>query len=95
MHDRLQKTLVDRLRDSGRYDEIIQNYEYKVDGIIRGELDVIAFTRDSVHIYEVKSNKHKLHKATEQLKRFHELTHPTIQPKYIFYSPKKVKRIYI
>ena len=91
-HSQIQHKLVQRLVDKGTYERIIENLEYCVNGIY-GETDVIGVTHGGqYHIYEVKSNSKKYTKATKQMRRHYE-THPEMDAKYVFISPKRVQRI--
>lgn len=94
-HQRLQRTLVDRLQNTG-YSPIYQNIEYSVKighRTIEGEVDVLAKSPyGRWHFYELKSGKGKQLKAQQQYDRW-KLTHPSYEGVGVFVSPYKVKRL--
>lgn len=94
-HNRLQRTLVDRLKEKG-YSRIYENTEYHIcihDKVYDGEVDVLALSPyNEWHFYEIKSGKGKIVRAQSQFDRF-KLTHPLLEVKGVYVSPYKVKRL--
>ena len=70
VHDRLVRTVEERLRDKDYYHVIEQHHEYHSSTGV-GELDVIAIRGLWAHYYEVKShpNERALSRAEKQFRR--------------------------
>jgi hypothetical protein len=72
-HDKILKTLYDRLQETGDYTQVLKNteYPYEPKTRTRGEVDVLAFNYHTatLELYEVKSNKKYEDKARSQLNR--------------------------
>ena len=94
-HRRMQKTLVERLKDTG-YSPIYENEEYHVrigSTWLHGETDVLAMSPQGCwHMYEIKSGKNRVGKATEQYHRFC-AAHPDLYVKGVYVGADKVKRL--
>lgn len=104
-HNKMQRELVDRLRDLD-YRMIFQNIEYHIlmdDGSFKdGELDVVASRNGrDWHYYEVKSGRHRVHKAREQFRRARDVIDHIPLPydiatlKGVYYGADGVRRLYL
>lgn len=96
-HCQLQRKVVNRLYDAG-YKVILQNHEYRAwvgKHEVFGEVDILALSPHDMttyHFYEIKSCKHKLHKAQEQYDRFKQ-AFPNLAVKGVFVSYGKVRQL--
>jgi hypothetical protein len=68
-HDNIVKQVVNRLEETGLYDCIKHNVNYRLNNGVCGEADVLASSSDRFFAFEIKSSHRGSNKAEHQLKK--------------------------
>jgi len=94
-HEDILWSVATRLQQNPRYDLVTVHYQYDKQGK-RGECDIIAYGKHSIHYYEIKrrTNKQSMEHATQQFRRFRN-THAHLNPKFIYITEDTIKRVHL